>query len=485
MLRRLLGYAAYMFFAGAATSLLSFAVDAAGMISRPKESYGDYHTYLLVLTVGMSLCIYGVNGSIQRFGAGSTENQRRLVSLALRGFLALNGLGAAVAAGVFVFYGLRIALAFVALPWLVLFWWGRYILRSRLEPRFEARLLVVGSLSKTVCIGGFLWLTDSADAMIYGDALALVVAGVVTLAFIPGAFGAPILTLLREPVPPGFVRELVRFSVPLWTGGQVFAASQEIVGIYTVQVLGRGPMGALGGMRQLWNFAFKPMDFLGQASLPGLVAEHERRAELYRDVLRLCAFSFPLIGLVVAVLCPVLLGVMQIDEKYAEIPTMMLVMAIGVPANATQIVLSQYAIADGQPKFTLWSHVAAVVAIAATIVPFATWFGLPGVVLTNWVANLASTAVFVVAMWPDHGREMRSTVGLGLVSSLATALALAPSFVWRQEPEAWRLIGVALPIYLAVSALGGTIGLADLRAGAAAIRRGWTRFVRRGGSARP
>lgn len=455
MLRRLLGYATYMLFAGALTSLLSFAVDAAGMITRPKEAYGDYHIYLLVITIGMALCIYGPNGTIQKFGAGNETNQRRLVALALRAFLGLNVVAILVAAGVYLIGRPALALGFVGVPWLVMYWWSRYIIRSRMEPKHEAPLLVAGSLSKTVFIGSFVAFSDYRDAMIYGDAIAVIVAGAFSIAMIPRAFGCKLSALWAEPVPRAFVLDLFRFTRPLWVGGQVFAASQEIIGIFTASILKAPAMGALGAMRQFWQFAYKPMDFLGQAALPGLVAEKKRRKELFNDVLRLCLVAFPLIGIGAAGMSPLLLKVLSLDEKFAEVPTMMIIMAAGVPANAVHIVINQYAIAEGHPRFNLYSNVASVIAIGASIYPLAIAFDLDGVVAATWLGTTAGGAAVLAAMWTTHPAQMRTCIKLWLFSIASTLAGLAPIYLNRWAPDAWLWTAPAIAAYaIAVAVLG-------------------------------
>ena len=58
------------------------------------------------------------------------------------------------------------------------------------------------------------------DAMVVGDVLAVVLGGLFTLWLMPRVFGASLITLAREPVSREYVRELYRFSKPLWVGGQ-------------------------------------------------------------------------------------------------------------------------------------------------------------------------------------------------------------------------------------------------------------------------
>ena len=141
MFRRLLGYAAYMFMTGALTSLLSFAVDAFGMVTRPKESYGDYHIYVLILNIGVGLFISGPNGAIQKFGANNEAQRKALASLILKIFVVLLIVTSVIGLVVGIAYRWNIALSFFGVPWLVVFWMSRYIARSQLKAKYEGWLL--------------------------------------------------------------------------------------------------------------------------------------------------------------------------------------------------------------------------------------------------------------------------------------------------------------------------------------------------------
>src|SRR6185436_12578130 len=100
MLKKLVGYAAYMFGANMLTGFLTFGVGALGMVTRPKEAVGDYDLYMAVYQVGQGLFIYGANASIQRFSAGDDQNRLRFSALALWLFFGLLALTAALGTGV-------------------------------------------------------------------------------------------------------------------------------------------------------------------------------------------------------------------------------------------------------------------------------------------------------------------------------------------------------------------------------------------------
>src|SRR5262245_7215871 len=89
MLRKLVGYAAYMFGASSLASLFTLGVTLLGMSTRPKEAFGDYALYILIYTTGQSLFVLGANASIQKFGAVNNENRIRFAKLSYLGFLIL------------------------------------------------------------------------------------------------------------------------------------------------------------------------------------------------------------------------------------------------------------------------------------------------------------------------------------------------------------------------------------------------------------
>jgi O-antigen/teichoic acid export membrane protein len=453
--RRLLGYATYMFMTGALTSLLSFGVDAMGMVTRPKESYGDYHIYVLILNIGVGLFISGPNGAIQKFGAGSVKQQRILVTLVLRTFVGLLVLtiGLGLASGFL--WRWNIACALFGVPWLVIFWMSRYIVRSRLDAKYEAWLLVVGSLSKTLFIGGFLAFSDHPDAMIYGDILALILAGGVALYILNKTFEDSLLTMMKAAVPREFLREFFVFVRPLWLGGQVFLASQEFVGLFTTNIpwLGRTAMASMGVLRSFWQITFKPMDFISQAALPGLILEKEGREELYRDLLRLSLLLFSGLGLITAGLGGFLLDLFDIRQKYVEVPALMMIQAASVPIYVLHMALSQYTIAENFPRYTLFANITSLASNAALIYPLTLWFGLNGLVVCSSIGFLCSTSSFLYCLRKSHTPEVRMSIQLSLRTFMAVILSLAPIYMYRWADQNWRMVFPAFGAFAALSFL--------------------------------
>lgn len=444
MLKRVLGYAAYMLGAGAVTSLLSLAVDALGMVTKPKETYGDYHIYLLVAMIGSSVCTYGINGAIQKYAASNEVNRRRIAGLSIKSFLALQAAAAVVALGIGVFYRWNVAIAVFVLPSLVMFWWGRYVVRTALNPKFEARIVVFGSLAKTFCIGGFLTFTELRDAMIYGDAIATIGVGLFSLVTIPRALSSSLSALLKEVTPRELLVEMFVFVRPLWAGGMVFLVGDQTQPVFTAASMGSAPMGALGALRSLWQLSVRPMDLLGHAMLPGLVAEEDDRPKMYRDALRLCLVAFPLIGVSVAGGMPLVLQILSIDEKYAEIPMLLVILCSTVPSSAVQMIVHQYSIAEGYPQLTFWSHLWSMIATLGAVYPLSLYFGLNGIVATTWITVSVSAVVLVVGMWKTHFEQMRLAVGWWALSQVGTVLALV--VVYRID--SWLAAFPAAAVYI-------------------------------------
>ena len=228
VLKKLVGYAAYMFGANTFTALLNFSVSALGMVTRPKEAFGDYAIYMLVYEIGNGVFIFGANATIQKYAAGNQENRLRFTKMVFIGFmLLLLGFGAA-AAVVSQLASLKYSLALLGLPFVITYWYGRYIVRSNLDAKREARLMMVASLSNTIGQFLFLTMTDFRDALIYGDFLALVTSGLMAIVILPGGVGASIKEIMKTKVPKEFLKEIFTFTIPLWLAGQVFLAKARL-----------------------------------------------------------------------------------------------------------------------------------------------------------------------------------------------------------------------------------------------------------------
>src|SRR5688572_1310039 len=133
--------------ANVVVALLTFLVGMLGARERSKEDFGDYATYVLIYVVGQTIATSGADQTIQKFGSDDGDRMR-FAALAYRGFLLLLLLALAAGAPVAFFFGTKIALGLLAIPLMALFTWTRSIVRSRFAARYEARLIVVASLSK-------------------------------------------------------------------------------------------------------------------------------------------------------------------------------------------------------------------------------------------------------------------------------------------------------------------------------------------------
>ena len=459
MLRKLVGYAAYMFGANTFTALLNFAVSALGMVTRPKEAFGDYAIYMLVYEIGNGIFIFGANATIQRVAADSEENRRRFTKLVFVTFLGMSVVFGLAGLGVWRLFGLNFALALFGLPWVVTYWYGRYVVRSNLDAKREARLMVVASLANTIFQFLFLTLTDLRDALIYGDFLALVASGLMALVTLPGALGMSVRDIMRVQIPKDFLRDAFKFTIPLWWAGQVFTLKVRLQGLWTSAFLGSKAMGALQGMQTMWQFAGKPMEYLGQASLPGLVSAKDDRDKLYRELLRFSIVSLTAVGIAVAAGIPLVFQVIDlvaelfgrtgvpVSEKYAEVPILLLLPTLAVPFTAVEMVTNQYSVAVNRQRIVFWAQVVNVAVMVVTLVPLAERFGLIGVVFTGAIGEMANAATFIVLLWRHRRDSMRSALIWSLLATVATAAALAPVYYYRGLTFSWLLAAPALVIF--------------------------------------
>jgi O-antigen/teichoic acid export membrane protein len=471
MLKRLVGYAAYMLGATSAARLITFAVGMLGARIRSKENFGDYATYVLIYGWIQNLLISGVNQTVQRFSADRQDDRVAFAGALFKAFLVLTALLSFAGLA----FGLRTARWAVALglfggPWVTWWMWGRFLVRTRLEAKHEAVLVLVASLANSGFQFLFLWLTSWVDALIYGDFVALLASGVVTLAIVPRALDVPWTRILREPLPAGLGRDATRFALPLWGSGQVYALGQNIASAFTRLALGAAPLGALNLMAQLWQFAYTPMDLLSQAALPALVGETRDRGRLFRELVRLCLVVFPPIAIAVAGGVPLLLRILGLADKWYEIPLLLQIYALEVPARAFQMVANQYSVGEGRPRVSLWAHLAHAAMIAAAILPLARAFGIYGVVIAEVLGMLANAALFAALLWRDFRADMKTGVFFCLRSSFATALALAPIVLFRDWPFAPALSLICAGAYLGAAFLLGLARTSDLGRLARAVR---------------
>lgn len=483
VLRKLLGYAAYMFGANTLTALLNFGVSALGMTTRPKEAFGDYALYMLIYSVANGVFIFGANATIQRYAANDDQHRRRFLKWMYSLFLGLFLVTGVLAYGLYLGLGTHVALAALGLPWVVTYWYGRYLLRSRLDARREARLMVIASLSNTVFQFLLLTFTAERDALIYGDFLALVVSGLAALISVPRGLQVPYREVWRVAVPPGFWREVLRFTWPLWLSGQVFTAKAQLQGIWTGARLGPGPMGSLQSLTTMWQFAAKPIEYLGQAALPGLVSAGADRDKLYRELLRFCLVSLPVVGLCVSGGIPVVFQVIDwaylsfggqgqpLAIKYAEVPLLMLIPSLALPFTAIEMVTNQYSVAVGRPKTVFYAQLVNVAVMVVALLPLASAYGLYGVVLTGFLGELGNGLTFVVVLYKEHRDSMKSALRWGIWATVATALGLAVIYSTRDHALGFLAVAPAVLLYAALMALGGLLVKSDGERIIRAVRR--------------
>src|SRR5688500_18248303 len=141
MLKKLLSYAAYMISATFLVKGVGFMITMLGARVRPKEAFGEYTTFAMIVGFGNALLIGGVNQAVQRYAASSDENRARFASLALRGAAVLVAISVMLFAAFVPLMGFGRALAFLTIPCVVVINWARYLFRSRLHAKAEARLM--------------------------------------------------------------------------------------------------------------------------------------------------------------------------------------------------------------------------------------------------------------------------------------------------------------------------------------------------------
>ncbi|MCK6550166.1 hypothetical protein L6R52_30305 [Myxococcota bacterium] len=486
MLKKLVDYAAYMFGANVITGLITFGVTAMGMVTRPKEAFGDYALYMTIYQVGQGLFIYGANAAIQRYSADDPENRRSYCVLSIQSFLLLLAVFTVVGVVVGATVGWRWALALLGLPWLVVWWWGRYLVRSALDAKREARLMMVMSLSNSGLQALFLTATDWRDALIYGDFLALVVSGAVATFYVRAASGLTFSALVRAPLPRALLETSIRFAAPMWWSGQIYHAQVQVQGIWTAARLGAAPLGALAGKETFWQFASKPLEYLGSAALPGLVSARTGRSALYRDLLRLCLVAFTVVGIAVATGIPLVFELIdQVSSalgrdgeplalKYREVPMLLRVSAVVMPIVAFEIVTNNYAVAEGKGRVVLHANVATVVTVLATLYPLASHLGLVGVVVSGVAGSLVKAVTYLALLWRELRDDMRVASSWTLATAACAVLAMVPAELGQALPWSWALaVPASIIFFVGVIALR-VVGIADLERafGAYRARRG-------------
>lgn len=450
MLKKLAGYTAYMFVATSAIRLITFAVSMLGAKIRTKEDFGDYGTYVLLYGLIISATTMGLNQTIQKYSADDEENRQRFTVMLYRGFALLFVVGGLAAIPVGMYWKWSMSLALIGAPWVVMSTLGRFIVRTKLDARIESKLVIVGSITNSGFIFAFLVLTEYKDALIYGDFAALVVTGLVTMFVLPRVTDLKAAAIFTMKIPGAFLRECARFTAPVWGAGAVGTGGHYATGGYTRAALGTGPMGVFNLAEQLWQFAFVPMDLVGQAALPGLVKEKEDRPRLFRELVRLCLIAFPFIAICVAGGMPLLLQVLDLDEKWFEVPNVLLMLVMSVPLRSFQIVANHYTIAEGHARLAFYTAVVYLVAVAIFLYPLTEIYGLYGVVAADILASGCNSVSFAVFMWKGYKNDMKTGMVWAFSSLVVCFVSVLPLYIYKDWTWRWTL---ALPcglVYLAL-----------------------------------
>jgi O-antigen/teichoic acid export membrane protein len=463
VLKKLVGYTAIMFGATAVTGLLSFGVNALGMRLLSRERFGDYNTYVLIYGYAQGFFYFGVNQAIQRETVVDAEARLRFAKLAYLLFALLCVVCAAASVPVGLVTGLSYALGVIAIPFTVVLWWCRYIVRSQLDAKREALWVSIGSLSTTLFQLAFLTLTPFEDAMVYGDFAAVVLAGVVPLFMVPSSQGERFSGVMTRTIPREFIDRALVTVRPNWLSGQVGALVNVFSNAWSRAQFGADGLGTISAMQLIWQFAQKPMDNLAQATLPGLVAAKDERKKLYREVMALCLVMFPMIGAVAATGTPLLLELMQVADKYGDVPALMMIMASALPLGVFQMIHNQLAVASGNSRFSLYGQIAQLLGGALMALVLTKPLGLKGLVLAADLGVGANALTLFLLMRRDElAEDVRRSAMWCLAAVVAGVASMAPFFYVREHPLCWLAAFLVPPIYIGAMFAAGILGRAEV-----------------------
>jgi O-antigen/teichoic acid export membrane protein len=455
VLRRILQYGATMLGANVLVALFTFLVGMLGARERSLDAFGDYATYVLIYSIGQTIITSGANQAIQKFGADDRD-RLRFAGLAYRGFLAVLLLSILVAFPVAWRFGFELALGFLAVPLAALLTWTRSIVRSRFAAKYEARLVVVASLSKSLAQLAFITTSDVEAALILGDFAGVLLTALFSFWFLARSVDVSIRAAITAEIGRDFLRRIVSFGWPLWVAGEVYTVRSSFVSSFTRAAFGARELGTLSMMEQIQKIAVKPSELFGQAALPGMVRAEADREEVYRRALAFALFLFPLLGIAAAGASPLILELFDVREKFSLVPELMMLAALVHPAGAVETTLLQYTVAEGKSRAIMVSQLFTVALLSAIFYPLGTAWGLYGVVATASIGHACYGLSLLVALAKTHPREVRASLSMWLRATLACTISVLVLYVFRDVPHAWLL---AIPASLGYAALSLILGI--------------------------
>ena len=302
---------------------------------------------------------------------------------------------------------------------------------------------------------------------------------------IPKGVEASFGEIMRTEVPRPFAKEAFRFSVPLWWAGQVFQLRGAMDRAVTRLMLGPKPLGSIQAMATMWQFVAKPMEFFGQATLPGLASAKEEELDvLYREIVRISFLTFCFVSIGVAGGMPLVFQVIDfvfghlgrdsppLAIKYAEVPILMMLSVLAIPATAVEMVTNQYAVVLGKQGLVFRAQVVTVIVLGLLIWPLTNEWDLYGVIAAGNVAEFANAGVFIFGLWTVRNASMRSTL-YWLVSSMVLTFAATGVIYWFHGTSRfdWLWTFPALGVFVVGSLLLGVLRLGDFKRLLNAIRR--------------